>query len=64
MDLDVERIFLEYARRYMAGDAEAVATDQYAAGASAHWRGPWTRFVHLASALLTSNRRDAMGLPM
>lgn len=31
MDLDVERFFLEYARRYMAGDAEAVATDQYSA---------------------------------
>ncbi len=31
MDLDVERFFLEYARRYMAGDAEAVAADQYAA---------------------------------
>ncbi len=31
MDLDFEQFFREYARWYMAGDAEAVATDQYAA---------------------------------
>lgn len=31
IDLNFEQFFREYARRYMAGDAEAIATDQYAA---------------------------------
>jgi hypothetical protein len=31
MDLDVAAFFSEYARRYMEGDAAAVAEDQYAA---------------------------------